>query len=187
MKLLYGKLIETIGNFSIVDDYFDEYPEPVRRVYTKEGILVGNEQNMKKVYEAVDYAERSDSDMVACNIGFCIKENSWYGWTYSNMESFTIGSKVALGDVAFVPSNKDELLKCLKIWYASDKYIDPEIKEKRNKIIVECYERDPKTKQLRKRKNIIVLKDQIFGHGAWEAKTIDDARKMAIDYAKNVR
>ena len=78
-----------------------------------------------------------------CSIGFCKKENKWYGWSHRAMYGFTIGDKVKKGDCT-----------------ASSGYIDEYIKE------------HPEA-------------DLSLPIG-FTAKTMNDAKRMAIAFADSV-
>lgn len=44
-----------------------------------------------------------------CNIGFCEKEQKWYGWSHRARGGFGIGSKVKKGDVAYTPGTEADV------------------------------------------------------------------------------
>ena len=73
----------------------------------------------------------------------------------------------------------------MKLWYNDKRYTNLEIREKRNKIIITFYERNRKGSLLKR--EVKQPTNIEYGRGAWVAETIEDAKQMAIDYAKNVR
>ncbi|OEU69290.1 MAG: hypothetical protein BA863_04930 [Desulfovibrio sp. S3730MH75] len=83
-----------------------------------------------------------------CNIGFCEKEQNWYGWSHRARGGFGIGSKVTIGDVAYLPGVESDV--------PEDEHAD------------------------------WILAGKPLGRGEWEAKTLEDAKEMACDYAKSI-
>lgn len=47
--------------------------------------------------------EKADPESSVCSIGFCKKEQKWYGWSHRAIFGFGIGSEVKRGDCAYVP------------------------------------------------------------------------------------
>ena len=52
-----------------------------------------------------------------CSIGFCEKEQKWYGWSHRAMYGFGIGAEVKKGDCAYHASNiEDAIEDCNNFW-----------------------------------------------------------------------
>lgn len=130
-----------------------------------------------------------DSNVVA--IGFSEKEQKWYGWSHRAMCGFTIGSEVKKGDCAYSPKNLDELLEYYTNFWSSNGLINV-----KSKVI-----QDPKTKEYLIQTNWdfvdgVDVSDKVssvsseipdkYGKGEWVARTMEDAKQMAIDFAKSV-
>ena len=136
-------------------------------------------------------------------IGFNPEEQKWYGWSHRAIFGFGIGSKVKKGDCAYTADSVDELFDSVTV---PDKngwaWQKPENVEKRkdgirirfqmttcgSKAIVDMCDVviDTKEKELTPEP----AKDEFLlvpiGKGAWTAKTLDDAKQMAIDFALDV-
>ena len=46
-----------------------------------------------------------------CSIGFCEKEQKWYGWSHRAMYGFGVGSAISKGDCGFMPDTPEELIE----------------------------------------------------------------------------
>jgi len=128
-----------------------------------------------------------------CQIGFCEKEQKWYGWSHRAIYGFGIGSIVRKGDCAYRPKDKMDLLEEI-----IDFYIDSNMELLESKIDVPdpqgendalgCY---IKYKSKTKSGNIVISEcwesyPEIWGKGEWVAKTLEEAKQMAIDFARGV-
>lgn len=160
-------------------------------VYEKTANFICNELGIKP-------QPKSDTDKY-CSIGYCERNNSWYGWAFrANSEritycAFTIGSKVEFGDVAYVPTNMDEaLLKAVDFW--SDEYrlntTATLSKDEEGKACIDVkwtYSDDPELIPNENIRGIVgefrTYPPEEFGRGEWTARTLDDAKQMAIDFA----
>lgn len=148
-----------------------------------------------------------------CSIGFSPSRNIWYGWSHRAVMGFTIGSEVKKGDIAFVPSTKEEDVEnFLNFWdfdkdgnwtpyegYEQDNVISKEM----IKLETDVY--DPRGDHsglgiyleyktyVKDDRGFIISKhfspyfDGIDkGMGEWKAETLEDAKRMAIDFANGV-
>lgn len=137
--------------------------------------------------------QRIDEKTKTCSIGFSEKDQKWYGWSHRAIHGFTIGSKVKMGDCGFVPSNDEEAIAAAKKWWDADyrHILSGEIKVdkdgNRNVVITWAYSHDLPNEKLRG-----AIEEGTYhlpktpGRGEWTAKTMDDAKQMAIDFAKSV-
>jgi hypothetical protein len=119
---------------------------------------------------------KTDPSCTVCSIGFNPDKQTWYGWSHRAFCGFTIGSKVSKGDNAFIPSNKDEMLEDIRAWYVNDAISVQEVETGYN---VTCRRGDLSSTTLYEFPSV-------WGRGEWVAKTIDDAKQMAIDFANGV-
>lgn len=114
-----------------------------------------------------------------CSIGFCEREQKWYGWS-RGFYGFGIGSRVKPGDVAFVPATMEDAVADALRWYDDDLYSDVKVTQEGGSIRVQyCTHpegREPVCYNITHRPKI--------GRGEWVAKTLDDAKQMAIDFAE---
>lgn len=64
--------------YSTKDNGYIGTPEEAKWLCDERGILV----------------EKASSEHNVCSIGFCKKENKWYGWSHRAIAGFTIGNKI---------------------------------------------------------------------------------------------
>lgn len=71
----------------------------VKLAYTPSGDYIGDTKtaNFLCVKKGIK-PEKADSDHKTCSIGFCEKEQKWYGWSHRAIYGFGVGDKVAKGD-----------------------------------------------------------------------------------------
>lgn len=142
------------------------------------------------------------------NIGFSEKEQKWYGWSHRAIYGFGIGSKVSRGDCAYVGATPEDLIEDRARFFAELG------EEKANIARAECQilpDRsgitilhapmvlpmvsmenlaaaingdDVPTEQIDIRKDSWSVKK--CGRGEWAAKTLEDAKQMAVDFAEGV-
>lgn len=131
----------------------------------------------------------------SANIGFSEEEQLWYGWSHRAMYGFGIGSKVVKGDCAFsAPSLEDKIEEAIAFW-SGDGHEDVTAKldpdDPCNILVSWRYVDDPvEVPNDRLRGQIsgsgYHFDPEDFGRGEWDAKTLEDARQMACDFAEGV-
>jgi len=111
------------------------------------------------------------------SIGFSEKEQKWYGWSHRAIAGFGIGSTVKRGDCAYEAANENDWIEDRKQWFKG-KNVTFEMKTK--KLIVTSKRKD--------NKDLIeeVELPKKFGKGEWKAKTLEDAKEMAIAFSRSV-
>jgi len=145
---------------------------------------VGMENNVKFL------ADREITEELTHGVGFSPKEIKWYGWSHRAIYGFGIGSTCKKGDCHYRAANlEDEMEDAIRFWsednhkdvsvkkvkdgelWVSWTYTDTIANEKlRGQIGGVDWEYDPKK----------------FGRGEWVAKTMRDAKQMAIDFNEGV-
>jgi hypothetical protein len=153
-------------------NYKGEYigtPEWGRLLWIKYGVMP----------EAIEPGERH-----VCSIGFSKKDNKFYGWSHRCIFGFTIGNIVKKGDCAYIPRNREEYIEDLKRWYDDPTYSNVEVTEKENHILVK-YDIVRIDGEILHREYEEPL-DIEYGRGEWTAETMEDAKQMAIDFARSV-
>ena len=146
-----------------------------------------------------------------CLIGWSEREQKWYGWARAICGS-GIGSKVKKGDIAYKPANKEDFIEdTLKFWDFNrdgswarpDWWGTNEQENVTNKILdkleIDVYDINSDYENLGMyfEYTTYVLDDRKkfksrhfyeypskWGKGEWVAKTLEDAKKMAKDFAK---
>jgi len=165
---------------------------------------VGLENNLKYLLERgiteqiQSWDLESEKINSAC-IGFSPKEQKWYGWSHRSIYGFGIGSECKKGHIHFKASNKEEFKEsCLSFW-RDDEYSkgDEKIEFTKGKDwngniangvqLTYTYNDKVPNKKLR---NTIYTHfspfPETWGRGEWTAKTLEDAKEMAIDFAKGI-
>jgi len=126
-----------------------------------------------------------------CSIGFNESEQKWYGWSHRAIYGFGIGSTCKIGDCGYVPETPKKLFdNVTKKDSDGWQWLKPEN--------VELIENGVRVKT-----DMVKLSDindscltsvpcepdywEIeCGRGEWTAKTIEDAKQMAIDFSEGV-
>lgn len=154
---------------------------PINAAYTHSGDYLGDPEFAKTLAKkGITQFEKTEPDHCVCSIGFNPEEKKWYGWSHRAMYGFGVGSKVKIGDCGYTPKDADDFINQLKRIYKKHEFkkdvSDPDGKEGVGVLVtgtgpkaVTHFEPYPQ-----------------WGKGEWEAKTIEDAKQMAIDFAKSV-
>lgn len=163
--------------------------------YTNSGHYIGNVQQAEFYYNKGIEPELASPTHKVCSIGFCAKEEKWYGWSHRAIFSFGIGSTVKRGDCACVPRDKNEFADYIRDFWVDENYVvDGSVS------IKHIHEGDRRGVKLRYLYNCSLPNEELhgtwnstfyeypekWGRGEWEAKTLDDAKQMAIDFAESV-
>ena len=126
------------------------------------------------------------------NIGFNPEEQKWYGWSHRALYDFGIGSSVQKGDCAYCPTDKDDFLDdCVKFW-DDDSHLNIDAthvtEENVDGVCVTwLYGNKIPNKVLRNTcSSTFTPYPDTYGKGEWTAKTLEDAKQMAIDFACSV-
>jgi len=124
------------------------------------------------------------------SIGFCKEEQKWYGWSHRAIYGFGIGSKVKRGDCAYQPIDPQDMLDdCVRFW--SDSELQADVVRKELDVEDPYGERPGLGVLVETQGKNLGMKHwepypDKWGKGEWEAKTLDDAKQMAIDFARGV-
>lgn len=124
------------------------------------------------------------------SLGFNPKEQKWYGWSHRAVFGFGIGSKCKKGDCGFKPSNKEEFIeRNLSFWGDNEYAVDKPVAIDKGDSVLITYVYNDKVPNVSMRgttyENFIKYPEK-WGKGEWEAKTLEDAKQMAIEFAKSV-
>lgn len=125
----------------------------------------------------------------SCRIGFCKKDNKWYGWSHRAIFGFGIGHKVKPGSIGFKPSNKEEMLQDMVAFYINEGgklleyYFDHNGEENVPGILIKYTNPCEGGKLFHE---YWVPYPRSWGRGEWKAKTLNDAKQMAIDFAESI-
>lgn len=134
-------------------------------------------------------AIRNITEQLTHGVGFSPKTNEWFGWSYRAIAGFTIGSEVKKGDCAYIPNTKEDFIEnSMNFWY--DEYHEKQwvsnITDK-NFTISYTYNHKVPNKTIRGTTNEMKIQfPESYGNGEWIAKTMEDAKQMAIDFNESV-
>lgn len=163
----------------------------MKSAYNDNGDYIGSPQDAYKICKRWGVKpEKIDKEHSVCSIGFCEEDKSWVGWSHRAAAKFEIGSKVKKGDCGYKPKDKYDLLSEVKNFWVDTKERGELVKE-------EIDIKDPNNYHSGKGVNIkykvgVVTSSQFepypneWGKGEWVAETLEDAKQMAIDFARGV-
>jgi hypothetical protein len=189
--------IATIGSSNIPDDDAKIYYSKIDGAYlTREGMEEGLNFLLKR--GITEQIQDGYGEPKTCCIGFNPTEQKWYGWSHRAIFGFTIGSEVEKGSCGYEPSNKEDFKEdCLRFWGDTDMNGDT---HKTNPIAEEgtqdgklgiwvryTYDYKVPNEQMRgKTSGMFSEYPEKWGRGEWTAKTLEEAKQMAIDFARSV-
>ena len=187
--------ISTIGDSVIVDDDGKVYYSKYDGSYLTR---VGMENDINFLLKlGITEQIQGVGGKVAC-IGFNPTEQKWYGWSHRAVCGFGVGSECKKGHCAYEPDNKESFAEdCLRFWGDLDMNgdthkINPtarEIEQDGKLGIYVEYTYDDKVPNKSMRNQISGMFSEYpeqRGKGEWTAKTLDDAKVMAIDFSNGV-
>lgn len=195
----------------------------MKSAYTPEGEYIGNSKWAYRLCKLrgikPELAHPDEHSLVSklgphvCSIGFCEKENRWYGWSHRAIYGFGIGSTCQKGDCHYVPDNFEEMQKdcwsfkegkctvkcsselrpvteneiCLSVVLVSDS-IDRGVAEYKGQNIGKHEGELLPVKGTKIPPQECCIPNCVFelGRGEWTAKTLEEAKLMAIDFAEGV-
>ncbi len=116
------------------------------------------------------------------------KEQKWYGWSHRAIYGFGIGSTCKKGDCHYQAFDKNDFLDDSVRFWDDENHLKTAAVFIGNGVQVSWkYDNKVKNKKLRGTVggNFMEFPDK-WGRGAWTAKTMEDAKQMAIDFADGV-
>ena len=152
------------------------------------------------------FLQPSDGTCGTCAVGFNSEENTWFGWSHRATAAFKVGSTVSRGDCAYVPTDKEDLVGYLKGFWehgvprqggGSNAHMTftTTIENVRFDVTVDgvlglVYNQigtcsDPNGPCLSAIDSFEPYPVP-WGRGEWTAHTIDDAKEMAVAFARSV-
>ena len=166
-------------------------------VSTIDGGYIGLEEFARQLTQDHGIAPQRVSERhTVCSIGFCEKEQKWYGWSHRAIYGFGIGSKVVKGDCAYVPTDWQDLIEDAVRFWTEDARLEVTGRRSTDERGDECvkvqwlYASDPEiipnTALHGKTGGSTMYPPEKWGRGEWTAETLDDAKQMAIDFADGV-
>lgn len=198
-----------------ISDFGGKGEFEVKMAYTSSGDYIGSSKTAYRLCNKRGIApEKISPYHNVCSIGWCQKEGKWYGWSYRAMYGFKVGSTCKPGDCHYTSSTPEELIIDMGEFYGdisdevAQKHMDKcEILPDRSGIRVRptpiMVHAEVSMGDIDKLPEIIdaidpgnepaisINSDEESyvigcGRGEWTAETLDDAKQMAIDFAKGV-
>lgn len=180
----YLEEVSFINDMEICGDVYNVYKSKFDNSYITH---VGLEKDIKFL------ADREITQELTHGVGFSPKDGKWYGWSpHRAIYGFKIGSTCEKGDCHYVGSNIEEQeLAAIKFW------LDDDHLNVRSEGIVEIegkqyfnikweYTNDIPNEKLRGTTSCVTRLVTESGKGEWTAKTMDDAKQMAVDFNEKV-
>lgn len=131
-----------------------------------------------------------------CSTGFSEAERKWYGWSHRAICGFGIGDTVVKGDCAYMPANMDDAKEEAIRFWSDERHLNVTAVADTDEDGRACFavawviSTDPALVPNKKRRGQISgcrhYPPEKFGNGEWTAKTLADARQMAVDFAESV-
>ena len=173
-------------------------PSDFERVtgYTADGSYISDEKTARfLVLECKIAPEKASPDHQVCSIGWCDNERKWYGWSHRAMCGFGVGSVVKYGDCAYEAPDADTFGRqvmdffCDDNGWMTDRRHSPSVDADGTQgVLVEATytDRVPNEKIRGTAYRHFSPYPAKWGRGEWTAKTLDDAKEMAIAFAEGV-
>jgi len=189
--------ISTIGDSNIPDDEGKIYYSKVDGSYLTR---VGMENNLNFLLKrgVTEQIHDGYGELKTCCIGFNPTEKKWYGWSHRAIFGFGIGSECKKGSCGYEPDNKENFTEdCLRFLGDTDMNGDThktnpiareETQDGKLGVYIEYVYDDkvPNEKMRGQISGVFYEYPDKWGKGEWTAKTLDEAREMAGDFARGV-
>ena len=130
-------------------------------------------------------ADREITEELTHGVGFSPKDGKWYGWSHRAIYGFKVGSTCKKGDCHYRAKNlDDEIEAAIQFWSDENKINVKAEKVKDGELYVSWEYNDETTNE--KIGGTSWEYDTNFGKGEWTAKTLADAKQMAVDFNTGV-
>lgn len=214
-RTLISERVGRDGYYIIREEMWDAggEPHPMTYCYTPDGDTIGRLDDAKALCDVRGIKPRPRLDEHVgtghqCSIGFCDKEQKWYGWSHRAIYGFGVGSKVVKGDCAYVAATPEDLIDQHAEFYADIskekaalRRAECQILPDRSGIRIlhaplkvpmagsmeEALDPDLDPASL---PEVDIHEDAVSiilcGRGEWAAATLDDAKEMAQAFAESV-
>lgn len=137
-------------------------------------------------------AENEITEQLSHGTGFSPSLNKWFGWSHRAMYGFTIGSTCEKGDCHYNAESEEGGLEAALEFWRCDDYDNVRsegvIKNDQGEFynIKWDYKDSVPNKSLHGTIGGVEHYIKPLGRGEWTAKTMEDAKQMAIDFNKGV-
>lgn len=178
-EVAYKDNVDIIGNGELSEVYKSKFDDS----YITH---VGLEEDVKHL------SDREITEQLTHGVGFSPKNNKWYGWSHRAIYGFEIGSTCKKGDCHYNGSTlKEQAENAVNFWKGEHKVnvrsegIVTENGEKYFDIKWD-YTSDVPNEDLRNTIGGVLHHIKPLGRGEWTAKTMEDAKQMAVDFNEGV-
>jgi len=181
-----------------IADLIESAPGDIEWVaaYAPDGGYIGNEAEARRLIEHHGIAPQlAKAHHNVCSIGWCEKEQKWYGWSHRAIYGFGVLSVVKMGDCAYRAPSEDAFGRDMMNFFCDDNgwMIDCRHRPYVNSdgvrgVLIEATYTDkvPNEKLHGTAYSHFQPYPDEFGRGEWVAETLEDAKQMAIDFADGV-
>ena len=160
--------------------------------YTHAGSYIGDSKTAYRLcvkHQIKPEYRAPDSNI--CSIGYCERDSKWFGWSHRALYGFSIGSEVKRGDCAYVPVDADDCANDMIGFWSDGNHIEVKaehVEQDGEKGVFVSWKYDNLTPNEKIRGTIsgVFSPYPAFGKGEWVAKTLEDAKQMAVDFAEGV-
>ena len=88
----------------------ESHPVEMDAVFAVDGGYVGNVEDAQRLLDRGILPQLAGHNDRTCSIGFCAREQKWYGWSHRAMHGFSIGDIVKEGDCTASSGFTDEYI-----------------------------------------------------------------------------
>lgn len=179
----YLKKVAYVDEMKICDQVSKVYKSKFDDSYITH---VGMEDNIKHL------ATFEITEELTHGVGFSPKDNKWYGWSHRAIFGFNVGSTCKKGDCHYKGSNFKQLEEAAINFWTDDCHLNVRnagvVVEDGEKYfdIVWNYSNSTPNENLRQTVSGSLHRVESFGRGEWVAKTMEDAKQMAVDFNEGV-
>jgi hypothetical protein len=177
----YLARVAHIAHSDIPDDNGEVYLSNFDNSYIAR---VGMEDNIKAL------ADREITEELTHGAGYSPKENRWYGWSHKAIYGFEIGSTCKKGDCHYRAANEAGEIEAAVAFWSDENHIGVKAEKVKDGLlhISWNYSEDTPNKKLVNKTGGAdwEYNPDNFGRGEWAAKTMEDAKQMAIDFNNGV-
>ena len=174
------------------DDAMAYYSKIDGAYFTREGMEAEGFKFLLRLGITEQLQNKSNLKYHTVNIGFNPEEQKWYGWSHRAIFGFGVGDSISKGDCAYRPVDKDDFLDdCVRFW-DDENHLNTTgehaIDDGKEGVQVNwTYDDKIPNKKLRSTiSGIFTEYPDTYGKGEWTAKAMEDAKKMAMDFAEGV-
>lgn len=185
----------------------DNPPVTLNVAYNPNGLYIGSRESVLMLQQrGITQVELAKPDHTICSIGYNAVENKWYGWSHRAIYGFGIDSVVERGDCAYVPVDKEDVLRDIQAFWDhgiaqkgggknahmtfTTNITNVRFDVEQNGVSGLLYDKlcacsDPNGPSLSSIDDFEPYPVP-WGRGEWRALTLDDAKEMAIAFAAGV-